>query len=290
LKRNQFIKIISSTITLASLSGLYHFASGLGKQNQKMPILFIGHGSPMNAIENNKFSSTWQELGKSLPVPNAILCISAHWLTKGTFVTAMEHPKTIHDFYGFPKELFEVNYPAPGDPVLAQNITEAISNHLLKPDHEWGLDHWCWSVVKQLYPEAKIPVLQLSLDYNQSGAWHLDLGSQLSTLRERGVLIIGSGNMVHNLKEMSWDTPNSGFDWAEESNSIFKKLIEQEDFQALATYKSLGKAVQLAVPTPDHYFPMLYILGLKEKQETLRFFNDETQFGSISMTSFIIHQ
>jgi 4,5-DOPA dioxygenase extradiol len=252
---------------------------------EKMPVLFMGHGSPMNAIQENEFSKGWRMVGKSLPKPNAIRCVSAHWETKGTFVTAREKPRTIHDFGGFPKALFEVQYPAPGSPSLARETKATITSTDVGLDTQWGLDHGCWSVVKHLYPNADIPVIQLSLDYSKAPQYHFDLAKELAALRKKGVLIVGSGNMVHNLGVIDWRNPDAGFDWAVEANSMMKDLITKEDFSPLIRYSSLGKAVQLSVPTPEHYLPLLYVLGLKEEKENLSFFNDKTIMGSISMTS-----
>lgn len=240
----------------------------------------------MNAIEENEFSARWKALGKELPRPKAILCISAHWETKGTHVTAMEKPETIHDFGGFPKELFDVQYPAPGSPVLAQTTKETIEKAVVELDTTWGLDHGCWSVVKRIYPDADIPVLQLSLDHFQSPEWHYELAKDLSPLRDKGVLIIGSGNMVHNLGLIDWRNTHEGYSWAQEANALFRQRILDGNHRDLVNYESLGKAVKLAVPTREHYLPMLYVLGLKQERETIGLFNDKTVMGSVSMTSF----
>ena len=255
---------------------------------QKMPILFVGHGNPMNAIESNEFSKTWEQIGKELPIPKAIVCVSAHWETKGTFVTAMQHPKTIHDFGGFPQALFDVQYPANGNPQLAQEIKNQIKKTNVSLDSSWGLDHGCWSVVKQMYPLANIPVIQLSLDYTKPAQHHYDLAKELSSLRNKGVLIMGSGNMVHNLGMINWHNPNGGYDWADEMNTTLKKLILDNHHKELINYSSLGKPALYAIPTPEHYLPLLYILGLKEENEKISFFNDKTLMGSLSMTSVII--
>jgi 4,5-DOPA dioxygenase extradiol len=252
---------------------------------EKMPVLFVGHGSPMNAIETNEFSIEWQKLGKSLPKPNAILCISAHWETKGTFVTAMEKPQTIHDFGGFPQALFDVQYPAPGSPELADETKNIVTTTNVGLDEKWGLDHGAWSVIRVMYPEANIPVIQMSLDYYQSPQYHYDIGKQLAAMRQKGVLIIGSGNMVHNLRAVDWGKPNQGFDWAIEANSKFKKLILDNDHKQLINYRSLGREVELSVPTPEHYLPLLYTLALKTKKDEVSFFNDKSVMGSLSMTS-----
>lgn len=258
----------------------------LPQQDVKMPVLFVGHGSPMNAIEDNVFSQRWRQMGKEIPTPKAVLCISAHWLTRGTFVTAMDKPQTIHDFGGFPKALFDVQYSAPGDPELAKETASLITSTATGLDHDWGLDHGCWSVVKQMYPEATIPVLQLSIDYYKHAQYHYDLAKQLATLRRKGVLILGSGNMVHNLGMVTWDKPEDfAFDWAVELNSKFKQLITESNHKALINYESLGAAAKLAIPTPDHYYPLIYTLGLQESGEETTFFNDKALMGSLTMTS-----
>jgi 4,5-DOPA dioxygenase extradiol len=261
------------------------------KSTDKFPVLFIGHGSPMNAIEENEFVTGWRNMGKTIPKPNAILCISAHWETRGTFVTAMEKPKTIHDFGGFPAELFEVQYPAPGSPELAKETKGLIKKTEVDFDEKWGMDHGCWSVVKHLYPDADIPVIQLSLDYFQSPQYHYDLSKELFSLRKKGVLIIGSGNMVHNLGMVSWekiDEPGYGFDWAIEANEKMKKFILSNDHKSLIDYKQQGRAFNLAIPTPDHFLPLLYSLALKEDNEKIEVFNDKAVGGSLTMTSIKI--
>jgi 4,5-DOPA dioxygenase extradiol len=256
--------------------------------SDRMPALFMGHGSPMNGIEDNEFSARWAKLGQELPRPKAVLCVSAHWLTRGTQVTAMEHPPTIHDFGGFPRELFAVEYKAPGSPAFAEEIKEALPRHGVGLDHDWGLDHGTWSVVRRMYPEAKIPVLQLSIDYARPGRHHYELGKELARLRRKGYLIIGSGNMVHNLRMIAFDRinePDYGYDWAHEINGVFKKHILAGDHDPLIEYERLGPAAKLAIPTPDHYYPLLYILGMQEKGETPSLFNDKAAGGSLTMTS-----
>ena len=257
----------------------------------KMPVLFIGHGSPMNALEGNEFSRTWQELGKKLPKPIAILCISAHWETKGTYLTAMPKPKTIHDFGGFPKALFDVQYPALGSPELAELTRKTIRNTAAGLDETWGLDHGCWSILKHIYPKADVPVIQMSLDYTKAPLFHYELAKELAVLRKKGVLIIGSGNMVHNLGMIAWDkmkTPEYGYDWAIEANEKMKQFILNNNHAALINYKSQGKAFDLAIPSPDHYLPLLYSLALKEESENVNLFNDKPLLGSLTMTSLII--
>jgi len=260
-----------------------------------MPVLFIGHGSPMNAIEDNDFSRGWREVGQALPRPKAILCVSAHWETRGTRVTAMDEPRTIHDFGGFPRELFAVQYRAPGSPWLAQETRGAVTKAQVEPDSEWGLDHGCWSVLRQMYPDADVPVVQLSLDNTQPARHHYEIAGELSLLRTKGVLILCSGNIVHNLRLIVWrggglsdfNAPY-GLDWAIEANELFKKLINENRHDELIDYRSLGKAVQLAIPTAEHYLPMLYALALRRERESLSYFNDAAVGGSLTMTSFRI--
>lgn len=258
---------------------------------EKMPVLFFGHGSPMNAIDDNEFTRGWQDAGKSIPRPAAILCISAHWETRGTLVTAMEKPTTIHDFGGFPKALFQVRYPAPGSPALADETKKTVTGTKVGLDESWGLDHGCWSVIKHLYPAADVPVIQLSLDYFKTPQAHYELAGELSELRKKGVLIIGSGNIVHNLAMVAWDKLNSdeyGYSWALEARDTMKNLILEGDHTSLTKYELLGKAFKLAIPTPEHYLPLLYVLALKGNDEELSFFNDKTIAGSLAMTSLKI--
>lgn len=278
---------MGGTISLATLAPLNILLNTLSETDTKMPVLFVGHGSPMNAIEDNEFSQYWKKLAGEIEKPNAVLCISAHWLTKGTFITAMEKPETIHDFGGFPQSLFDVQYPAPGDPKLAEETSKLITTTEVILDHDWGIDHGTWSVVKNMYPNADIPVLQLSIDYNQPAQYHYDLAKQINSLRKKGVLIIGSGNMVHNLGMIAWDKINEsyGFDWAIEMNTIFKKKIEDNDHKALIDYEKLNLAAKLAIPTPDHYYPLIYTLGIKEEKDSISFFNDKPVAGSLTMTS-----
>lgn len=263
--------------------------------DKKMPVLFVGHGSPMNAIEDNEFSKAWHEIGKSLPKPKAILCVSAHWETWGTLVTAMEKPKTIHDFGGFPSELYSACYPAPGSPHLAYEVKKIVHAVKVGLDADWGLDHGCWSVLKQMFPEANIPVVQFSLDYTQPGLYHYNLAKELAPLRDQGVLVVGSGNIVHNLQRIV--IPGNDFrnfnqpfalEWAKEADAIFKDLINTGRFEELADYQSLGASVALAVPTPEHYLPMLYTLALKTDDDAISFFNDKPLAGSLTMTSLLI--
>jgi 4,5-DOPA dioxygenase extradiol len=252
-----------------------------------MPVLFVGHGSPMNAIEDNEFRREWGEVARRLPRPRAVLCVSAHWETAGVSVTASDRPPTIHDFYGFPRSLFEVRYPAPGHPSLARDTALLVSHADVRLDGERGLDHGCWSVLLAMYPEADVPVVQLSLDSRRPASFHYELGKQLAPLREQGVLVLGSGDIVHNLGVADFHRPD-GYDWAVRFNDEVKKRIRARDDTALVTYESLGPDARLAVPTPEHYLPLLYVLALRGEDDDVAFFNDETVLGSISMTSLVM--
>ncbi len=289
MNRNGFLKSITGgLIAMNAFKELNALGNSLPAQDVKMPVLFMGHGSPMNGIEDNEFSQYWAKLGKEIPEPKAVLVISAHWLTKGTHITAMEHPKTIHDFGGFPKELFAVQYPAPGSPAIAKETVDLVQQTNVGLDHDWGLDHGTWTVVRHMYPNANIPVLQLSIDYHQPASYHYSLAQELQALRKKGVLIMGSGNMVHNLRMVAWDkmnVPNYGYDWAQEMNETFKKLIRSKDHTPLMNYESMGKAALLAIPTPDHYYPLIYTLGLQDNKDEVEFFNDRLVAGSLTMTS-----
>lgn len=288
MNRSDFIKLAIGGTTMMALNPLYNWSKDLKETDGKMPVLFIGHGSPMNGIEDNLFSKTWVKLGTEIPKPKAVLVVSAHWLTNGTHITAMEAPKTIHDFGGFPQALFDVQYPAPGSPELALETSKLITSTSVGLDHDWGLDHGTWTVVRHMYPNADIPVLQLSIDYSKPPQYHYDLAKELAALRKKGVLIIGSGNMVHNLRMVAWDKldePEFGYDWAQEINQVFKEKIVAGDVQSLIQYERLGSAAQLAIPTPDHYYPLLYTLGLQDKTDAIDFFNDKAVGGSLTMTS-----
>ena len=259
---------------------------------ERMPVLFIGHGSPMNAIERNEFTDGFRNIAGRFPKPQSVLCISAHWETRGTFITAMEKPATIHDFGGFPKALFEVQYPAPGNPELARETQRITTKANVGLTDKWGLDHGTWSVVRHMYPDADIPVIQMSLDYTQNPLWHYELGRELAFLRQKNVLVIGSGNLVHNLRMVDWENienPGFGYDWALEARSRMNHFIFENDHQSLIHYKKQGRAMNLAVPTPDHFLPLLYVLALKEENEVISLFNDKTVGGSLSMTSVFIN-
>ncbi len=248
-----------------------------------MPFLFIGHGSPMNAIEDSEFSRAWTEVARSLPKPKAVLCVSAHWQTAGTRITAMEQPKTIHDFYGFPPALFAKRYPAPGSPELARLAQEMLRKSPVELNSEWGLDHGAWSVLCRMYPNADVPVVQLSLDERKPPAFHYQLGQDLEGLRRRGVLILGSGNIVHNLREVVWE--DTAYDWALDFDSKLKDLILAGDHKAIVDYSKLGPSGRLAVPTLEHYLPLLYVLGAQERADRVSFFVEKVTLGSMSMRS-----
>jgi len=251
-----------------------------------MPVLFIGHGSPMNGIEMNEFSSNWTAIAKTIPTPQAVLVISAHWFTKGTKITAMDFPPTIHDFRGFPQSLVDVQYPAPGNPILAKETANLVKSTSIILDHDWGLDHGAWTVIRHMYPEANTPVLQLSIDYSKDGQYHYNLAKELLALRKKGVLIMGSGNMVHNLRMINWEMMNGGgYDWALEANDKFKSAILNKNHQPLINYQNMGSEVMLGIPTPEHYLPLLYTLGLQNDREEAALFNDKAVGGSLTMTS-----
>lgn len=257
------------------------------ESTQKMPVLFLGHGSPMNAIEENEFVAGFRNIAKDIPKPKAILCVSAHWETRGTHVTAMDMPPTIHDFGGFPRALFDVQYPAPGSPELALETKKVVTKTQVHLDEKWGLDHGAWSVIKHLYPNADIPVIQLSLDYTQAPQYHYELAKELASLREKGVLIIGSGNMVHNLRMVSWQHLDKifAYDWALEASDKMKNFILNDHHQQLINFNSQGRAFNMAIPSPEHYLPLLYTLALKENNENVSLFNDKPVAGALTMTS-----
>lgn len=278
---------------MSTLTSLQKMGDRLASREELAPLLFVGHGSPMNGIETNRFSEEWARQAARMDRPAAILVISAHWLTRGTRVTAMEQPATIHDFGGFPQELFDVRYPAPGAPQLAEETRALIRSTEVTPDHDWGLDHGAWTVLRNMYPEATIPIFQLSIDYTKPADYHYRLAAELMALRKKGVMIMGSGNMIHNLRMVAWDqlhVPGFGYDWAHEMHALFKEKILHRDHQQLIRYETMGQGAQLAIPTPDHYYPLLYVLGLQDEAETPDFFNDELVGGSLNMTSVIFHR
>ncbi len=291
-----FLKWLAALPFIANgvkLNALQNEVAHNWENSDKMPLLFLGHGSPMNAIEENEFAFGFRQSVAGLEKPKAILCISAHWETKGTRITAMNEPKTIHDFGGFPPELFAVQYPAKGNPELAKSIQTDLSPTAVGLDYDWGLDHGSWSVIKHLYPKADVPVLQMSLDYTLSPAQHYQLAKQLAQLRRKGVLIVGSGNIVHNLGAVAWDkmkVDNYAYDWATEANELVKNWIRKKEHQPLCDYRQQAKSLQYAIPTPEHYLPLLYVLALQEENEQANFFNDKAVGGSLTMTSVKIEK
>lgn len=291
MKRKEFLKMAGVTALgipmISALSNLEkttkHFSN-----SEKMPVLFLGHGSPMNGIEENEYVKAFKAQGKKLSKPNAIVVVSAHWETKGTYVTAMENPRTIHDFGGFPKALYDVQYPAPGNPKLAKEIAGFVEpEKTVHLDDKWGLDHGSWTVVKHLFPNADVPIIQLSLDYALTPQQHYELAAQLKRLRKKGVLIIGSGNMVHNLRKIDFSKINQkyGYDWAIEADEKMKKWIREGDHKKLIDFKNQGSAFNLAIPTSEHFLPLLYTLALKDEKDETTIFNDSPLAGSITMTS-----
>jgi len=285
ISQSALLAVLWKIQTINSMQSLLN----LPDTQHTMPALFVGHGSPMNAIEQNEFTQKWAQLGQTLPKPAIILCISAHWETYGTQITAMDKPKTIHDFGGFPQALFDVEYPAPGSSTFAnQTHTE---NPSIALDQLWGLDHGCWSILTTMYPKADIPVLQLSLDVNKTPQQHFEMANSLLSLRKKGVLILGSGNMVHNLGRVAWDKmsmPEYGYDWAIQANTEMKSAITNHNLDILTNYSKQGPAWNLAIPTPEHYLPLLYTLGVKSEKDNIQWFNDKAIVGSLTMTSFVL--
>lgn len=257
------------------------------ENTDKMPLLFVGHGNPMNAVLDNSFSKTWKEIGQKIGTPKAILSISAHWLTRGkTMVTAMEQPRTIHDFGGFPDVLFEQQYNAPGSPDMAKATIEMVRKTHIEADENWGLDHGTWSVLLPMFPEANIPVFQISIDYNRPPQYHFELAAELNKLRKKGVLIMGSGNLVHNLQRMRMN--GQTYDWAIEFDTKMKDFIDDRNFQAVVDFQQLGTLANLAHPTYDHFLPLIYSLGLIDNDDEIHYFNDSFDLGSVSMRSLLV--
>lgn len=289
MDRKQFLK----TLALLPLAGMSMKLEELNKltgtfgKTEKMPVLFVGHGNPMNAITDNIYSKTWRAMGEKLTTPKAILCVSAHWLTSGTAVTMVDHPKTIHDFGGFPQELFAVQYPAPGAVDYAKMAIASVTSTVVHEDFEWGLDHGAWSVLKNMYAKANVPVFQMSIDYAKAPQYHFNLAKELYTLRSKGVMIVASGNVVHNLGLISWDGKIKAYDWAVEFDTLVKKSIEDNNPTPLIEYQKLGKIATLAHPTNDHYLPLMYTLGLRDQKDEFHFFNDTMDMGSLSMRSVL---
>lgn len=289
MTRKTFLKYL----TLLPVTGLAMNINEFGKiadaesPTDKMPLLFVGHGNPMYAITENKYKIAWEEMGKKLPRPKAVLCISAHWLTNGTSVAMTDKPKTIHDFGGFPQELFDVQYPAPGATDYAKMAIENIQSAKVHEDFDWGLDHGAWSVLRNMYPNADVPVFQMSIDYGKSPQYHFNLAKELASLRNKGVLIISSGNVVHNLGMIQWGGNSQPYDWAIEFDALVKKSIEDNNPMPLIEYQKLGKIATMAHPTNDHYLPLMYTLGLRDKRDNFEFFNDTLDMGSMSMRSVL---
>lgn len=268
-----------------------HKTTSSFKSTNPFPAWFIGHGNPMNVLMDNDFTKALHTMGKSLTdKPNAILVISAHWLTrKGTYVAMTEKPETIYDFYGFPQAMYDIKYPSPGSPEYANEVKKIITSTEVQEDHEWGLDHGAWTVLKHAFPEATIPVFQMSIDYSKPAAYHFALAKELQALRSKGVLIIGSGNIVHNLRAADFhNTSANPYPWAHEFDEISKTKILSRDFTGLVNYETLGQAALMSVPTPDHYFPMIYSLGLVRDNDEVKFTYEEIQNASVSMRCFEI--
>ncbi len=253
------------------------------KASSPMPALFVGHGNPLNAVTENRWSLGWRELGRALPRPRAVLSVSAHWYIGESAVTAMERPPTIHDFGGFPEELYEVSYPAPGDPGLAGRVAQLVGPDAVRLDGEWGLDHGTWSVLRSMFPDAGVPVVQLAIDATRPPAFHREVGRRLGALRDEGVLVLGSGNIVHNLHAYSWGQREAAYDWALRFEALARSLLVAGEDERLADHRSLGSDARLAVPTPDHYLPLLYVLGTRRPEDEVTFPVEGIDGGSVSM-------
>ena len=273
---------------MSAIASLTETAAALPTQARPAPALFVGHGSPMNAISDNAWSRAWAEIGARIGRPSAIVCVSAHWQTRGVRVTAMERPPTIHDFSGFPEALQSAVYPAPGSPALARQTAETVQGARVGLDQSWGLDHGTWSVLARMFPRADVPVIQLSLDEALSPAAHYALGRELGALRDRGVLVMGSGNIVHNLGRIDRRLPEAGFDWAVEFDTRIAELIDKGDHDGVIRYEALGRAARLSVPTNEHYLPLLYALAAQRPDDRVSYFNAAPAMGSISMRSLLI--
>jgi 4,5-DOPA dioxygenase extradiol len=249
-----------------------------------LPAIFFGHGNPMNAITHNDYTEAWRRIGEEMPRPRVILSISAHWYGPGTGVTIATAPRTIHDFGGFPQELYQVQYPAPGDPALAHRVQQLLAPLAVKLDDSWGLDHGTWSVLRHVYPAADIPIVQLSIDEAKPAFFHFEIGRKLAPLRDEGVLIVGSGNLVHNLHAYAWGRHSRDpYDWAVRFESAARDMMLAGEHKPLIDYETLGPDAALSIPTPDHYLPLLYVLGAKQKGESVRFPVEGVDGGSISM-------
>lgn len=258
------------------------------KNPSRMPAVFFGHGNPMYALEDNRYTKTWEQLGATLPRPKAILAISAHWTTRGTAVTAMATPQTIHDFGGFPQALFDVQYPAAGDPTLAARVRDLLAPLNVQMDQAWGLDHGTWSVLCKAYPQADLPVIQLSMDATQPASFHFDIGRKLAALRDEGILIVGSGNIVHNLRSMVWGDAAPAYDWATRFNDKIRNHLLRAEFEQIVNYEQDDADARRAVPTTEHFLPLLYVIGTRQEGESISIAVDGIENASISMLSAVI--
>ncbi len=254
----------------------------------RMPAVFFGHGSPMNTLQQNRYTEAWRHIAACMPEPKAILCVSAHWMTHGTAVTAMHEPRTIHDFGGFPQELFEVQYPAPDSPSLAARVRELLAPVDVQQDQSWGLDHGTWSVLAHMFPNANVPVVQLSLNAGQPPRYHYNLGARLAPLRDEGVLIVGSGNVVHNLGRIQWAEDAKPYDWAARFNQKVRAQLTAHEHEPLIDYASLGDDARLSVPTPEHYLPLLYVIASRDNNDSVSLPVDGIEHGSIGMLTAIV--
>jgi 4,5-DOPA dioxygenase extradiol len=292
MNRRNFIKsaglIGLTTSVMNNLNTFTDTVSAWEDTDVLMPVIFIGHGAPLYALDDNKYSNAWKKIGKEVPKPKAILSISAHWLTPGkTLVTAAPKPRTIHDFGRIDDRLFDMQYPASGDPSLAQEIAQNVSTTTVEMDHDWGFDHGTWCVLHHMFPKSDIPVLQFSIDYSKDANYHFELANQLTFLRKKGVLILCSGNIVHNLGQLKFPE-TAHYDWAIEFDENAKLLMDKGDFKSLVNYEKLGKAANLSIPTPDHYFPLMYALGLKSEKDNISYPIEGISYGSTSMRSVLI--
>jgi 4,5-DOPA dioxygenase extradiol len=290
MDRKNFIKLISLAMAGPLVVKAEDALRELNKAEltEKMPVIFIGHGNPMHALADNNFTKALAKIEKTIAKPKAILVVSAHWLTRGTYVSVNKHPQTIYDFGGFPDELFKVKYEPSGAPELANEVKDKIKTVSVLADEQMGLDHGAWTILKHMYPKADIPTFEFSIDYSKPAQYHYELGKQLEFLRHKGVLIIGSGNIVHNLGMVDWKNPNGAYDWASEFDQNVKTFLDKGDDKSLINYQSLGKSAQLSIPTNDHYLPMIYTLGLRSEKEQVSYLYESMEMGSISMRSFII--
>jgi len=253
--------------------------------SQRMPVVFVGHGSPMNAVEDSAFSEGWKKIAADIPVPKAILMVSAHWMTEGSFVNDSASPKMVYDMYGFPEELYAVKYNASGSAELAHRVQSLLNGTSV--DNTWGIDHGAWSVLRRMYPKADIPVVQLSVDMTKDAAYHFNLGKALAPLRDEGVLVIASGNVVHNLSRVDWNM-DGGYDWASQFDSYITSAVKEHRFSDVIHYEKAGSCAQKSFTTPDHFFPLLYVLGASGGEDEVRVYNNECALGAISMTCFVI--